>query len=380
MNRKTLAVAAALLAAILVAPFSAAARAAARIDIEYARGFAVRQLAAATLVTVSPPWLAGGPPKQYLLVERGRPVPPGFSQAKVIRVPVRRLVSLSTTRLAYLDAAGLTDRLVAVSDFRYVNTGSVRQMIDSGRLHQVGHSLNLRIEAIMDLEPDLILATASGTAYDVHPKLEEAGLPVVIMCDHLESHPLGRCEWIKFMALFFGTGDHARRLFSQTKARYLKLAAMAGRAANKPSVLTNAPFRGNWWVPGGNSFMARYIADAGGAYLWADDRHTGSLAKDVEAVFEKGINADVWINTGAWKKVADALAADPRLAQIKALKQGRMFNNNRRLNRWGGNDFWESGIICPDRVLADLIRIFHPRLLPRHRLYYYRRLKTGKRP
>ena len=367
------------LVATCPAPLPAEA-AAGRINIKYARGFSVRRLGRATLVTVSPSWNKGAPARQYLLVPRGRPVPAGHPRARVIRVPVRRLVSLSTTQLAYLDAAGLTGTLVAVSDFRYVNTASVRRLIDSGRLRQVGHSLNLRIEAIMDLEPDLILATAGGTAFDVHPKLEEAGLPVVIMSDHLESHPLGRCEWIKFMALFFGTEDQAGELFRRTEARYLGLAALAAKAEKRPAVLVNAPFGGQWWVPGGRSFFARYITDAGGNYLWSADRHTGSLPLDVEAVFEKGAGADVWINTGAWKKISDALAVDPRLAQVKALRQGRVFNNNRRLNRWGGNDFWESGIIRPDRILADLIRIFHPRLLPGRKLYYYRRLETGKQP
>ena len=39
-----------------------------------------------------------------------------------------------------------------------------------------------------------------------------------------------------------------------------------------------------------------------------------------------------------------------------------------------GNDFWESGVVCPDLVLADLIRIFHPELNLGGELYYYRKL------
>lgn len=32
-------------------------------------------------------------------------------------------------------------------------------------------------------------------------------------------------------------------------------------------------------------------------------------------------------------------------------------------------------MVHPDVILADLIRIFHPDLLPNHELYYYQRLK-----
>ena len=52
-----------------------------------------------------------------------------------------------------------------------------------------------------------------------------------------------------------------------------------------------------------------------------------------------------------------------------------MFNNNRRTNGIGGNDYWESGITNPHLVLADLIKIFHPDLLPDHDLYYYHPLQ-----
>jgi iron complex transport system substrate-binding protein len=52
-----------------------------------------------------------------------------------------------------------------------------------------------------------------------------------------------------------------------------------------------------------------------------------------------------------------------------------MYNYNRRINDQGSNDYWESGSMHPDLVLADLIRILHPRLLPQDSLYYYKQLK-----
>ena len=368
-----------MLALCLVLTCSAVA-AAGKITIKYARCFSIDQRSGYSIVEVKPPWLKGTAAFRYVLVPVGKPLPNNTGKARIIQVPVKRVVSLSTTQLAYLDAAGLVERLVAVSKFRYVNTPSVRRRIDSGQLKQAGDYLNLQIETMMDLEPDLILASAGGTGFDLHPKLEEAGLPVVIMSDHLEAHPLGRCEWIKFIALFFGTSRHAEKLFDQVESRYLELAAKIKQVTKKPSVLFGAPFRGQWWVPGGASFMARYISDAGGNYLWSGDTHTGSLAKDVEAVFEKAAGADIWINTGAWRWIDDALAADARLAGLKVLQKGQMYNNNRRLNRWGGNDYWESGILYPDRVLADLAAIFHPDLLPCHKLFYYKRLERKQKP
>jgi iron complex transport system substrate-binding protein len=96
---------------------------------------------------------------------------------------------------------------------------------------------------------------------------------------------------------------------------------------------------------------------------------------DVEAVYERTLEADIWINTGTWSGIKDALAADPRFSVVPALKSGRMFNNNKRLNPWGGNDYWESGLLKPDIILADLIAICHPHILPDHELVFYRRLE-----
>jgi iron complex transport system substrate-binding protein len=52
-----------------------------------------------------------------------------------------------------------------------------------------------------------------------------------------------------------------------------------------------------------------------------------------------------------------------------------VYNNDRRTVENGGNDYFESGYLYADRVLADLIAIFHPELMPDHELYYYRRLE-----
>jgi iron complex transport system substrate-binding protein len=120
--------------------------------------------------------------------------------------------------------------------------------------------------------------------------------------------------------------------------------------------------------------MARYLQDAGGAYAWAATPGVGSAALDVEAVYARALDADFWVHTGTWRRREEATAADPRFGAIPALTEGRAYNNNRRLNASGGNDYWESGMLRPDVVLADLITILHPDILPGRELVYYRHL------
>ncbi|MCF6188152.1 MAG: hypothetical protein L3J49_11855 [Desulfobulbaceae bacterium] len=124
----------------------------------------------------------------------------------------------------------------------------------------------------------------------------------------------------------------------------------------------------------GESFAARFLADAGADYIWKDLPGTGSMPMDIEMVYERGAAADFWVNTGNWATLAQAVRSAPRMATFKAIKEKRLYNRNRRVNDSGANDYWESGMVQPDVILADLIRIFHPELLPNHELYYYQRL------
>jgi len=345
-----------------------------QLTVRYAKGFQVEYRDAVTLVTVTNPWPGAKTRFSYLLKKRGTVTPPGYDDYQVVEVPVKRLISLSTTHLAFLDELGLVDRLVGFSSPDRVYTPSVRKAIAAGKIKKVGLGPNLQIETILDLQPDLILTYGSGTFRDAHPKLLEAGLKVAINGEYMESHPLGRAEWLKFVAVFFDKGKEAEHIFAAMEARYLKLASLTKDINYRPPALTNTPFSGRWYVARGKSYAARFLADAGADYIWKDLPGTGSMPMDIEMVYERGAEADFWINTGIWTTLAQAVQSAPRMATFKAIREKRLYNRNRRVNDSAANDYWESGMVQPDVILADLIRIFHPELLPNHELYYYQRL------
>ena len=161
-----------------------------------------------------------------------------------------------------------------------------------------------------------------------------------------------------------------------SRTSYAKMAELAAGVAERPTVLVGIARRESWRVPGGNSYFARYIADAGGAYLWGDDESTGSIPLSMENVFEVASDADIWLaNTGTWFSAGDVLAADERYGSLAAVERGSVYSNNAKVNEWGGNDYWETGVANPDLVLADLIKIFHPELLPEHELIWFHRLQ-----
>jgi iron complex transport system substrate-binding protein len=212
----------------------------------------------------------------------------------------------------------------------------------------------------MQAAPEAVFTYGMGNEWDSHPKLIEAGLPVVICAEWMEDSPLGRAEWLKFFALFYDKSAQAATAFDAIAQEYqrLKSGVATIKASASPRVLVNAPFQGTWTVPGGRSYMARLIADAGGDYLWKDDPGTGGLTLSVEAVYERAWNADAWINPGTTLSVAELAAIDSRFKSTPALTRGAVFSNTLKSLPSGANDYFESAAFRPQLVLKDLAAIF----------------------
>ncbi len=349
----------------------------------YATGFSIESRGDTTVLTVHNPWQGAKVEFTYLLA----PGNPGDTQGRyaaagktipgsiLIHTPVRKAVTLTTTNLPHLESVGSLDALVGLGGGRYVCSPEIRARLRSGRIKDVGADVRLDLEAVLALRPDLIFTYVVGNSSDGGlAKLAETGIPAVIEGSYMEETPLGRAEWIKFTAAFFGKGFRADSAFAQVDSAYRALAALARTAAHRPTVMVGAPFGGVWWMAGGRTYVARLLADAGADYLWGADTTKGSLHLDMEAVLGRAAGADFWLNAGDWRNLADAKAKDPRNAFFKPWKEGHIYTNDAIQCEGGGRDFFETGASRPDWILADLIAILHPELLPGYKLRWYRRL------
>ncbi len=341
---------------------------------DFATGWEVQYFNHYKQVTVNTPWSGAAEPFRYVLVQCGTPIPDDIGDAVVVEVPVQSFITMSTTQLPHVVSLGLRDQLVGVNSLQFVSTPAVREMRDD--LVEVGNGAAVDVEQVLALAPDLVLTNALGDPQnDAHPQLLAAGVPVAIDADYLESSPLGQAEWIKFMALFFNEEAEAAAIFDGVAREYTQLAALTATVDERPTVFVNTPFQGTWNVPAGESYVAQLLRDAGGDYLWSDTAGTGSIPLDFEAVLARASDADYWLNTGMWMSIEDARAEDPRYTEFAPLTTGRTYNNNARLTPEGGNDYFETGAARPDLILADMIAILHPDLLPNHDLYFYRQLE-----
>ena len=345
--------------------------------MQYANGFHIESHAQYQILHVRDPWQGSrGNHFRYVLAGHDVTLPDSLSDLPVIRVPVKRLVCMSTTHVAMITSLGQSGSIVGISGSEYISDPMIRRRIREGLVRDVGADQTLNYELLIALQPDVIVAYGvSGEVSGMVNRMEDFGIPVILNGDYLETEPRGKLEWVRFMATLHQEEALADSIFRQAESRYLELRRMASNRDVSPTVMTGLPWKGSWYIPGGQSFAAAFIRDAGGSFIWEASPGREALPMSLEAVFSKAAKADIWINCGSAESLEDIEQTDRRLTRFQPYFTSQVYNNTARLNPEGGNDFWESGVMHPHIILADLVNIFHPDLLPGYEPVYYSRLK-----
>ncbi|MCC6734694.1 MAG: ABC transporter substrate-binding protein [Bauldia sp.] len=351
-----------------------------KTTVEYAANFSVAYFNSYKVVTVAEPF-QGGAPETYVLLQCGAPAPEltgDLAGATVVPVPVETIFSASATHNPMLEALGVLDRLTGVSSLAYTATQAVIDAGAAGTIVEFAPTFTTNLEIILDAAPDILMtAGADDPAYRT---LREAGIPVVANAEWLEADILGRAEWIKYIALFFNAEAEAETVFGEIDAAYAAAAAIGASvpAADRPLVFSGSAFQGTFYASGGASYVAQAIAAAGATYVFADNRDAGSIAfADLEQLLDRASDAPFWINAATtYVTLADIAADEPRLAALPASRSGQVWVYDRLATPSGALGYWELGVLRPDLILLDMLKMFHPALVPDHEFVFYRPIAT----
>jgi iron complex transport system substrate-binding protein len=260
----------------------------ATIPLRYAEGFTIKKIGKATQVTVHYPYQGATLGHTYLLVKDEKDISDVPAGTAVITVPVKNIVCTSTTHIPMLEYLGETHALIGFPTLDYVSSPAMRARIDSGKVQELGVDKSINLEVLTALRPDLVMGYSLTGDYGQFRKMEELGIPVVLNAEYLEKHPLGRAEWIKFVALLFDKLEVADSVFSSIERTYNETRALAAQVTERPTVLSGIVYGDAWFLPGGQNYAARLFEDAGCRYLWADDPSHGFLQLAFESVYAGG--------------------------------------------------------------------------------------------
>jgi iron complex transport system substrate-binding protein len=341
---------------------------------KYAQGFKVTIVGNSKLVEVKQPYQNATSGYQYLLVPKGEVPPTHDETTQVITVPVENIVCTSTTHIPLLDYINETEKLIGFPTTDYISSEKMRKRIDQGKVKDLGIDKGMNIEMLYTLKPSLVMGYTMTKDLGQLKKIQELGIPVVINAEYLEKHPLGRAEWIKFMALFFGKEREADSVFAEIEKEYLTTQRLVSEVKTKPTVLSGIVYGDAWFMPGGQNYAAKLLKDAGCEYLWASDSTSGFLQLSFESVYATAKEAELWIGVGSFTKLADIKATEERYALFKPFKEQQVYSYDAREGAKGGSEFLELGYLRPDLILKDLVKIAHPELMPSYDLFFHKKL------
>ncbi|WP_052302979.1 ABC transporter substrate-binding protein [Archaeoglobus veneficus] len=300
--------------------------------------------------------------KMYILYHDKRPDLEGIA----IKVPVKRLVVMSSTHLALLEAINATDCVVGYTyGGKYkVYFSDVAKKLKSGEIIDLGSSKAPDYEKLIELHPDLVVCV-SGYNEEVKNKLEELGIPYIANSEWLEKDPLARAEWVKFFAALLDKEDEAEKYFSRIEEN-VKAIRNTVNSTEKVNLLWATIYRGKVYVPRGDSYVAKMAEYAGCNYLF-NMPGTGSEVISLEDLLVRGEKADVMVYSSyRVKSLKDIEDIDSRLADLKVFREGRIYNIT--------PDYWQLGLLHTDVVIKDLAAIAHPDLFKGYTPRFFVRL------
>lgn len=304
-----------------------------------------------SVATIKNPWDTSKVMAVYVLVSDGADAS-ALPEGTRVKVPLKSSLVYSSVHSGIIRELGAIGSVSGMADGRYVKDSTVVSLIQSGKIADIGNSTSPSIEKIVALEPEAILVSPYQNTG--HGAIESMGIPLIEMADYMESTPLGRAEWIKLIGRLYGRGAQADSTYAAVSEAYRTLTY--GNKGEKTRVITELPMQGVWSVPGGRSYMASLLLDAGGDYPWADNTSAGSIELDPSVVLDKGGDAKVWIirSYGPLSR-ANLRETNGLIPAFKAYSEGDIY-----VCDTSASALFDEFPFHPELLLAEYIKMLHP--------------------
>ena len=269
------------------------------------------------------------------------------------------VICFSSTQWSVFLELGEIARVKGLLEGRYVHDQRMVDLLAEGTVKDVGTETAKNIELMISMHPDVILYSPYFDGNQ--DNLKVTGAMLFPFADYLETTPLGRAEWIRIVGMMTGRKDDADAWFNDIEARYDALKDRCADVETRPTVFSDLAFNGQWYVAGGQSYIAQLFKDAGADYIWKDDPSTASFPLDSETILAKAQHADFWrvTNSSSLPMTYESLKRENAVyALFDAYK-----NHHILVCDIQPTGYFEKSQLEPDVLLADFIAVFHPEKL-----------------
>ena len=305
-----------------------------------------------------------------VLVQKGTDPPPlegPLEEATLIYIPVETAAVNVQHSESFLRELSLENHINAIGGL-YSYNNSMRNKALSGEIGQIGYSWHSppNIEVLLERNPEVFLMTLASMDHTTSlEKCRQLAIPTAAVFDWAENDYLARAEWVKFYSLFFNAEQKANIVFQEIERRIDSLKTLTSTLESQESAIWGFYTSKQRWVMQISSFPAQYMQDAGlENILLANTKPNanGQQTLTTEELLLKGKNADHWVIGDIH---AGPLPQEELMNTFEAWRTGKLYHNLKRVEpKSNAADWYATAIVRPDTVLADLIKLVHPQLLP----------------
>lgn len=228
-----------------------------------------------------------------------------------------RIVSLACSNTEIVCSLGCEDQLVGVDDHSDFPSDVV------SRLPKVGPDLEIDIEGVAALEPDLVLATLTVPGHEkVVARLEAAGLPF------LAPEPVSLADVYRDVRAIGAAIDAGARAAAVATEMERAMSSRTGetlKSGRRPSLLIQ------WWpkpviAPGKQSWVHDLIELAGGCNpLGAEEIKSRPVPDDEVAALAPDTFVLSWCGVEPDKVRPDVVYANPAWQELAAIRDRRVY-------------------------------------------------------
>ena len=341
------------------------------IPLKYAENLLMMKGEGYTRVQLRNPWDTTSVLSTYILIDKDSDMPKHLPEGTLVRTPLSKALVYTAVHCNLIKELGVVQSIGGICELQYIKVPEIIEGCKNGTIVNAGEGTNPDIEKIIDLHPDALMLSPYENSGG-HGQVEKLKVPIIECADYMETSALGSAEWIRFYGMLFHQSHKADSIFAEVEKNYNELKELAQLQTSKPKLLCELKSGSAWYVPGGRSTTGRLYHNAGAEYAFNHYPNSGSVPLSFETVFDKAQDADIWLMkyNHATNKTLTSMREDyGPYAQFKAFKQKQVYGCNTAYK-----EYYEDFPFHPDKVLKDLIKIFHPTLLPDYELKYFDKL------
>lgn len=341
------------------------------IPLKYAENLTLIKGNGYTEARLRNPWDTTRILRTYILVDKDKEMPNHLPEGTIVRTPLSNALVYTGVHCALIKELGAVKSIGGICELQYIKVPEIQEGCQNGTIVNAGEGTNPDIEKIIDMHPDALLLSPYENSGG-HGQVEKLKVPIIECADYMETSALGSAEWIRFYGLLFHQSAKADSIFAIVEKNYNELKELAASQSVKPKVMCELKSGSAWYVPGGRSTTGKLYKDAGGDYVFDHYPNSGAVPLSFETVFDKAQEADIWVmkyNQSTDKTLSGIREDYSPYTRFKAYQQKKVYGCNTAYRR-----YYEDFPFHPDLVLKDLIRIFHPSLLPDYELKYFSNL------